>query len=258
MKRIMLILMLTLAVASGVSQSAAQRAKPANADAPINDQAMAALNRMANYLKTLKSFEISSESSRDEIVDGDMKIQKNASNTVVVQLPDRLHARVQSDDHDLQFIYNGQTLTLFSSKQKYYATTVAPPTVSRTLDAIRARTGIVFPLADVIQIAAGENLLQDITEAGYIGTSRVDGTECDHVAIRQPDVDWQVWIERGQRPVPRKLVITSKKQPTQPQYATTLSWNLSPSINPIQFTFNPPSDAVRIQFARSKNPGSQQ
>jgi hypothetical protein len=105
---------------------------------------------------------------RDEIVDSDMKIQKNALNTVVAQRPDRLHARVQGDDHDLQFIYNGQSLTLFSGKQNYYATTAAPPTIARTLDAIRARTGIVFPLADMIQMSAGEDLLQDITEAGYI------------------------------------------------------------------------------------------
>jgi hypothetical protein len=53
-------------------------------------------------------------------------------------------------------------------------------------------------------MAAGENLLQDMTAAGYIGTSWIDGVECDHVAVRQADVDWQVWIERGDTPLPRK------------------------------------------------------
>jgi hypothetical protein len=53
-------------------------------------------------------------------------------------------------------------------------------------------------------MAAGEDLLQDMTAAGYIGTSWIDGVECDHVAVRQADVDWQVWIERGDTPLPRK------------------------------------------------------
>ena len=94
----------------------------------------------------------------------------------------------------------------------------APPTVARTLDAIRARYGIVFPVGGFHPDVGQENLLKNITAAGYIGTSRIDGVEYDHAAIRQTDVDWQVWIEKGETPLPRKLVITTKTQPTQPQF----------------------------------------
>ncbi len=259
MKR--MIVMLSLCAVSVMAQTqtpTAKRNKPSGADRAIDEQAAAALHKMSAFLGTLKTFRIMSDSSRDEIVDTDMKIQKNASNTVSVRLPDRLHASVRSDDQDLQFIYDGQMLTLFSSKQNYYATTPAPPTVSKTLDAIRVRHGIVFPLADFIQMATGENLLQDMTSAGYIGTSRIDGTECDHIAVRQPNVDWQVWIEKGQTPVPRKVVLTSKTKPTQPQYVATLTWDLTPQIDNDLFTFTPPADAVRIKFARTKNTGSEQ
>ena len=102
-------------------------------------------------------------------------------------------------------------------------------------------------------MAAQENLLHNITAAGYIGTSRIDGTECDHIAIRQPDVDWQVWIEKGDTPLPRKVVITTKKQPTQPQFIGTLKWDINPSIDSNLFTFTPPADAIRIKFARHTN-----
>jgi hypothetical protein len=234
----------------------AERNKPTGKDSAIDEKAMAALARMTDFLKTLKAFKINSESSRDEIVDTDMKIQKNASNEVSVRLPNHLYAHVQSDDHDLEFIYDGQTFTLFSAKKNYYASTNAPPTVSRTLDAIRARHGIVFPLADFIQMAAADNVMQDIIGSGYIGTSRIDGVECDHLAIRQPDVDWQVWIERSTTPLPRKLVITSKKEPTQPQYISRIGWDLSSAIDDNLFTFTPPPDAVRIKFART-NDGEQ-
>ena len=235
-----------------VAQTPQARQKP-DKSGSFDPKAMAALNRMSDYLKTLKAFRINTEASKDELVDTNMKIQKSASNEISVQLPDRLHAHIAGDEQDLQFIYDGQTLTLYDAAGKYYATAPAPPTVARTLDAVRARYGIVFPLADFIQMSAQEDLLKNITAAGYIGVSRIDGVECDHVAIRQPDVDWQVWIEKGETPLPRKIVITTKTQPTQPQYIATLKWDTTPSIDSNLFTFTPPDDAVRIKFARRAN-----
>jgi hypothetical protein len=236
-----------------VAKTPQARQKPTDKSGAVDPQAMAALNRMSDYLKTLKTFRITSEVSKDELVDTNMKIQKSASNEITVQLPDRLHAHVAGDEQDLQFIYDGKTLTLYDDAGKHYATAPAPPTVARTLDAIRARYGIVFPLADFIEMSAQENLLQNITAAGYIGTSRIDGVECDHVAIRQSDVDWQVWIEKSETPLPRKVVITTKTQPTQPQYIATLKWDTTSSIDSSLFTFTPPADAVRIKFARRSN-----
>jgi hypothetical protein len=236
-----------------VAQTPQVRQKPTDTRVAIDPRAMAALSRMIDYLKTLKSFRINSEASKDEIVDSNMKIQKSASNEIFIHLPDRLFAHLKSDEQDLQFIYDGQTLTLYDLQGKYYATAPAPPTVSRTLDAVQARYGIVFPLADFIQMSVQENFLQKITAAGYIGTSSIDGTECDHVAIRQPDVDWQVWIEKGPTALPRKLVITTKTQPTQPQFIARIQWDTTSDIDSNLFTFTPPDDAVRIKFNRVSN-----
>ena len=93
---------------------------------------MAAVNRMNDYLKTLKAFRINSEVSKDVLVDTNMKIQKSASNEISVRLPDRLHAHMAGDEHDLQLIYDGKTLTVYDAAGKHYATAPAPPTVART------------------------------------------------------------------------------------------------------------------------------
>jgi hypothetical protein len=236
-----------------VAQKPQARQKPADKSSAIDPRAMTALNRMNDYLKTLKTFRINTEVSKDELVDTNMKIQKSASNEISVQLPNRLHAHMAGDEQDVVFIYDGQTLTLYDAAGKHYASTPAPPTVARTLDLIRARYGIVLPLADFIEMSSQENLLQNITDAGYIGTSRVDGVECDHLAIRQQDVDWQVWIEKGETPLPRKIVITTKTHPTQPQYIATLKWDTTASFDSNLFTFTPPADAVRIKFGRRAN-----
>jgi hypothetical protein len=98
-----------------VAQTPQARQKPADKGGAVDPQAMAALNRMSDYLKTLKAFRITSEVSKDELVDTNMKIQKSASNEISVQLPDRLHAHMAGDEQDLQFIYDGKTLTLYDA-----------------------------------------------------------------------------------------------------------------------------------------------
>ena len=248
-----IVLMLSLCAATTLAQAPpAERPDVGGNDAAVDERAIASLAKMTDFLKTVQTFSIDSESSKDEIVDTDMKIQKMATSEITVRRPDRFHAQVRSDDRDLDFFYDGQTLTVFSVRQNHYATTPVPPTIARTLDAARARYGIDIPLADFLQMAAGEDFRSSIGGAGYIGTSRIDGVECDHLAIRQADVDWQVWIEKDQTPVPRRLVVTTKAEPTQPQFVATLTCNLSPQINEKQFTFTPPPNASRIMFARKK------
>jgi hypothetical protein len=256
MKQVVLVLGLCglVAVTPPSSAQSQQTAK----DPAFDERAMTALTGMTNHLKTLKAFKITSQSSRDEIVDSDMKIQKAANNVISVRLPDRLHAVVRSDDRNLEFFYDGKTFTLFTPEKNLYASTAAPPTVARIMDATRARHGITMPLADFLHMAAGDNFRDEMAGAGYIGTSRVNDVECDHVAVRQADVDWQVWIEKSQTPLPRKLVITTKTEPTQPQYIATLAWDVSPTLEDTLFTFNPPANAARIPFARVKAKDAEQ
>src|SRR5262245_51295370 len=81
------------------------RQKPSSNTVSPDSRAMTALQNMSDYLKKLKTFRINSEVSKDEVVDSNMKIQKNASNEVSVRLPDRLFAHVAGDEQDLDFIY---------------------------------------------------------------------------------------------------------------------------------------------------------
>ena len=88
----------------------------------------------------------------------------------------------------------------------------------------------------------------DIKGAIAVGPSLVWGVECDQYAFRQDDVDWQLWIEKGKTPVPRKLVITTRQEEGQPQYVAVLRWDLAPKLDDKTFVFAPPKDARRIVF----------
>jgi len=82
-----------------------------------------------------------------------------------------------------------------------------------------------------------------------MGPGEVLGTTCQHYAFRQEGADWQVWIQKGDFPLPRKLVITTTDDPARPQHTAVYLWNLAPSVNDAAFTFTPPSGARKIVLA---------
>jgi hypothetical protein len=229
-------------------------APPAEGQA-IEPEAKATLARMSDYLRTLQVFHIHAASTKDDIVQGDFKVQKAEVVDVTVRRPDRLRADVTGDERTLQLFFDGKTLTLFSPVEKYYATMTGGPTIADAMKQAMARYGIELPLADFLYTAAGGDLAQGATKGGYIGPSTVDGAPCEHIAFRDKNgVDWQVWVEKGDKPLPRKIVITTRTQPTAPQYTAVLTWDLAPKIDEAMFAFTPPADAKPVAFAQEVQP----
>ena len=91
-------------------------------------------------------------------------------------------------------------------------------------------------------------LTEDATKGVYVGTGPVGGIECDHLAFRNPRVDWQIWVQKGEQPLPLKYVITTKWITGAPQYSLRLSdWNVAPQIDQAQFTFTAPEGAKKLE-----------
>ena len=85
----------------------------------------------------------------------------------------------------------------------------------------------------------------------------VGGTHPQRRQCRQPGLDWQVWIQQGDYPLPRKLVITTTTDPARPRYTSVITWNLAPSFDDAAFTFEPPKDAKKIMFGRTPTGNSE-
>ncbi len=63
------------------------------------------------------------------------------------------------------------------------------------------------------------------------------------------DTDWQIWIEIGQHPIPRKYVITSKTVTGAPQYTLRIKeWKTDAQIAANAFAFSPPAGAKKLDF----------
>lgn len=227
----------------------AGQAKANGNGSTVDPDPVQALRKMGAYLRTLQRFGVQAEGVRDEVSATGQKIQLGGTISYLVRAPNGLRAEIRTDRKQRQILYDGKTLTVYAPRMKYYATTAAPPTIRGMLDEATKTLGLEFPLADLFTWGTDRDGVKDITSARYIGPAYINGADTDHYAFRQADADWQIWIERGANPLPRKLVITTTTEPSQPQYAVTLSWDLAARFNDAVFAFVPPKDASKIPFA---------
>jgi len=241
------IILAAAAVASTAS------AKPIQEKAPLVDHdAIDALRKMSVFLSQQKNFTVRTETETDYVLDNGQKIRLAARGNIRVERPSLLRADVVSDRKEREYFYDGKSFTIFSPKLGFYAKVDAPPTIGELADQLQTQYGLELPLVDLFRWANPSANFSDIKEAHFIGASQVDGVAADQYAFRQQGVDWQIWIEHGDKPVPRKLVITTTDDSARPEHDITMTWSLgvTPQDRSL-FTFNPPHDATKIAIAEA-------
>jgi hypothetical protein len=109
------------------------------------------------------------------------------------------------------------------------------------------QTTLGLPASDLLLSNSYELLAADVLEAKHIGRGIIDGVECEHLAFRNVDIDWQLWIKVGDQPTPCKMVITSKTINNAPQYTLRIkSWKTDVKPASDAFVFRPPPNAQMI------------
>jgi hypothetical protein len=224
--------------------------RPALAQADgIDARATSLLKAATAYLAGQARLTTDTRSTIEVVLKSGQKIQFDHTATLSVERPNRLRAERRGDLVDQVFYYDGKSLTLHNPADNVFATVAAPGTLEEMLDFARDTLDIVAPAGDFLHKNAYDVLMQDVTSAFVVGQSVVEGVRCDHLAFRNPGVDWQLWIQEGAQPLPRRLVITSTDVMAAPQFTVVMTkWNLAPTFGAGFFDFTAPKDARRIDF----------
>jgi hypothetical protein len=205
---------------------------------------------MSAYLSTLSSVQVNSKTSLDVVTDAGQRITLDGAVRYRIRRPDGFVINVKTDSKERSFYYDGKTFTVYAPQLGYYATAPAPPTIRKTLDAIEQKFGIELPLEDLFRWNdATDNPAENLTSGVYVGTATIDGVETDHYAFRQPKTDWQIWIQKGAKPLPVRVVIVDLTDSANPTYVARLTWNANAPIVPGEFTYHPTKDAKLIRLS---------
>jgi hypothetical protein len=237
----------TLAFAM-LSPCAHAQAAAASANAPaVSADAQAVLDRMTATLKTLKHYAVSAEITRDEVLDFGYKLQHHETARMWVQGPDRLRVEVDGDIKHRNYYYDGKVLTMWAPDQQVYSQVDAPPTLDALVQGLLAG-GVELPLIDMLYQGHAGNLAEGAKAGVLVGQTTTDGVATDHLAFRQADVDWQLWVDRGEQALPRKLLVTTRYAVGEPQYQASLTWDTAPRAEAGTFEFTPPKGASKIPY----------
>ncbi|CAG9167274.1 hypothetical protein LMG23992_00768 [Cupriavidus laharis] len=231
-------------VSAGSAQPAANAVDPA---------AIQALNNMGKYLQTLRQFEVVIDLSGERVLADGQKLQHTATADLDIARPNKLRARMRSARSQRDLIYDGTTVTLYTPAQKSYSKAPFNENLGALTERLRARFGVEIPSADLFLWGTDAAPLDDMQSAMNAGQDIIGGAICDHYAFRQGQIDWQIWIESGSRPLPRKLVITNRADEARPQSVTLYKWNLNPKFGSSAFAFKPPQGAKQAEFIPLKS-----
>lgn len=221
--------------------------------AAVDPRADELLKRMGDYLGQAQFFSVGAEVWQDVQLSSGQRVQAGRTIDLQVRRPNRLRAEVHSTRRNRELVYDGNAITLFNRVQNFYGSVHASGSLDEAMDVASERFGITMPLEDFIRSDPHKDLMQKATSGADIGPVTVMGVPCEHLAFTQDNIDWQVWIENGARPVPRKFVITYKDEPESPQYTAIFSnWDFTTKLPDFVFKFEPPAGASKIKVKEMK------
>jgi hypothetical protein len=213
---------------------------PASAN---EDDAKQIFKAMSDYLASQKTLSATFDSAVEVITPAMEKIQFASSGTLLLSRPSAIHVSRIGGYSDVEMIFDGKAVTVLGKNINGYTQIESPGTIDDLIDTLRDR-GVAVPGADLLLSNVYDTLIGDVLEAKYIGHGVVGGVECDHLAFRSQETDWQLWIERGDKPLPRKYVITTKSVGAAPQFTLTITdWKTDVETTAADFTFTPPDGA---------------
>ena len=228
-----------------VARCVATAAKPAPA---ISPDAISALQKMGDFLRNQQTFAVQARMTTDDqlAVGSEGAVRRDGR-------PEDPPARTGCAWTSQAIAATNACTTTArhspcSAERRLLRDVRRAGTLTELKDVLEKQYAIDLPLADLFYWGTEHDGTAAIQAATRVGAANVDGFVTDHYAFRQKDVDWELWIEQGGRPVPRKLVITTTAEQNQAAARMVLNWDLAPKFEDQLFTFVPPANVHQIEF----------
>lgn len=207
------------------------------------------LKAMSDYLAAQNALSFEFDASLEVVTKDDQKLALASSGVVALKRPDKIHSMRAGGFADVEMYFDGKTLTLFGKNKNLYSQIDLPGTVDHLIDELRMTYDRPLAAADLMLSDSYDALMIGVNDIKDLGSGVIGGVECDYVAFRTDEVDWQIWIAQGKRPFPCRYVITSKLIPHGPQYSIQFSdWKTGKKVASTDFSFKNPTNAAKVDL----------
>lgn len=223
-------------------------------DAQQDAKATEVLKQMSVYTASFDQVAIKGTSFSDARLGAGLLISNSEVIHVSINRPGSMRTSSFDGERTKGIYFDDGLLTVFNSENKFYAQVAIPNEIDAAMNFALEELGIEPPLMDLIYKNALAQMVNSGDEVFYItDKSLIDGKNCHHIAIRGPETDVQLWVEEGDRPLPRKIMITSKWEDGSPRFVAYMNWESNPKFKPGLFEFKAPEGARKIEFQKESS-----
>jgi len=217
----------------------------------LSKEVLEILVHMTDFIVAAPAFTMIGHGGNEELQEDGQLLEFGGDLTLTIQRPSKANLRIDTrDGTNVTLILDGETISASSVIENYYVydSTRQPGDINTSLDLLAAQFGVPRQLGFFLS----EDLTASLSRAksGYrVGESTIAGVLCDHLALRNEKLDVQIWIEKGNQPIPRRILITHKELQGRPRvWVNFTEWDFSPELSEQIFTHSPPQDAERVDF----------
>jgi len=207
------------------------------------------LKAMSDYMAAQKSLSFEFDATLEVVTLDEQKLALASSGTATLKRPDKIHVTRAGGFADVEMSFDGKTLTLLGKNLNLYTQLDVPGTIDHLIDELKDTYHRPLPAADLLLSNSYDALMLDVVDVKDLGSGVIGGVECDYLAFRTKEVDWQIWIAHGKRPYPYRFVITSKLVSGGPQYTVqTRDWKTGDEVAATDFRFKNPTKAKKVEL----------
>jgi hypothetical protein len=235
-------LFLALAMSAGAVSKSATRADEANAKSSVK--------KMSDYMAAQKAISFDYDTNFEVVSKEGQKLGLASSGSMKLNRPDKIRATRAGGFADVEYVFDGKTLAMLGKNVNGYAQVEWTGTLDQLVDELRNKFHRPIPGADLLMSNIYDQLMPEVVDSKDLGSGVVNGVECDHLAFKTKDVDWEIWIAQGSHPYPCRYVVTSTQVNKAPQYTIDIrAWKTGAQVAPDPFTLKVPVGAKKL------NPG---
>lgn len=231
-------------VALGLGSGAAQAEENASAQ-----QAKALFKAMSDYVSSQNAIAFSYDSDIEVVTTDLQKLTFASSGSATVNRPDKIRMTRTGGFADVELSYDGKTLAIHGRNLNAFVKHPMTGSLDEVIDTLRTDLGLDAPAADLLSSNPQEVMMSNVTDAKDLGSGVIGGVECDHLAFRTPDTDWQIWITQGAKPRPCRLTITSKTLALAPEYRINVTeWKDGADVAAADFSLKAEAGAKEVEW----------
>ncbi len=212
------------------------------------DEVKGLLKESADFLAAQSRFGFRAHVGYDVVQLNGQKLEFGSTRKVTVRRPDRIRIEVTQRDGDrMVLFFDGEQIAIDLPEEKAYVAAKKPGTLDAAIDYLVDDLDTPAPMHEFLSSNFYDGMKDAILSGFYVGEAAVGERRCHHFALRTAEVDGQIWIEDGDRPLPCRLVITYKREKGSPQFwAQFHDWDLSPKTPDRLFEYTAPEGAEKL------------